>query len=244
MEENKTAITHEKKKVKAPRGLICENLNFATKEAFKRLRTNVMLALPGENDDCRILGVTSAQPAEGKSTIAVNLSYSIAELGKRVVLIDGDMRRPSVHTMLGIERSPGLGELLNTAKNDTATISFQKYFSSKNDTTFDIIPAGYTNDNASELLDSRRMGTLLRFLSNKYDYIILDLPPIGVVVDAVPVSKLTDGMLVVIRENYCPRGVFSDCIDQLKLANVNILGFVVNGALEGARKNYQYNYYS
>ena len=240
MDENKSVKKPEKEK-KAPRGMICENLNFASKEAFKRLRTNVMMAVTDGTEDCRIIGVTSAQPSEGKSTISVNLSYSIAELGKRVLLIDADMRRPSLHQKLGIEHAPGLSNLLHTTKTISSTI--QKYDSSEDETSFDVIPVGNQIDNPSELLDSDRMSTLLKLLVNAYEYIIIDLPPVGAVIDAIPVSKMTNGMVVVIRENNCPRGVFSDCIEQLKLAKVNILGFVVNGALEGAGKRYQYNYY-
>ena len=87
------------------------------------------------------------------------------------------------------------------------------------------------------------MEQLLKALKSVYDYIVIDLPPVGAVIDAVAVSKQTDGMLVVIRENNCPRRVLTDCVDQLKFANINILGFVMNGALEGAGKRYQYSSY-
>ena len=81
-------------------------------------------------------------------------------------------------------------------------------------------------------------------LSSAYDYLIIDLPPVGAVIDAVTLAKQTDGMIVVMRENNCPRSVLRDCVDQLKFAHVNILGFVVNGALEGAGKKYQYSTYT
>ena len=78
-------------------------------------------------------------------------------------------------------------------------------------------------------------------LSTAYEYIVVDLPPIGAVIDAVSVARELDGMLVVIRENTCPRGLLSECISQMNYANINILGFVINGALEGSGKKYQYN---
>ena len=237
----------EKKKSKSSGGSssgqvrICENLSFAAKEAFKRLRTNVMNKFPEGDNDTKIIGVTSAQPSEGKSTIALNLSYSMAELGKKVLLIDADMRRPSIHFKANVVRTPGLADLLGGANSISACI--RTYHSSKNDTHFDILPGGDIPSNPSELLTSKRMQTLLQTLATAYEIIVIDLPPVGAVIDAVSVSKLTDGMLVVLRENNCPRGVFNDCVSQLQEANSRILGFVINGALEGAGKKYQYSYY-
>lgn len=242
MDENKNPKNIGKQRSGEPRGQICENLSFAAKEAFKRLRTNVTMAFPEDGLDCKIIGVTSGQPSEGKSTVSLNLSYSLAELGKKVLLLDADMRRPSIHIKVGADKTPGLSNLLGTSNAIAATI--RRYKSTKDATTFDIIPGGDVIQNPSELLGTKRMDTLLHTLASAYDYIVIDLPPVGAVIDAVTVSKKTDGMLIVIRENNCPRGVLSDCIDQLKRADVNILGFVVNGALEGAGKKYQYaNYY-
>ena len=158
-----------------------------------------------------------------------------------MLLIDADMRRSSIHKKLGIELTPGLSNLME----DTNSIStvVKKYQSSTDDTWLDIITGGSTPLNPSELLNSKRMEQLLKALKSVYDYIVIDLPPVGAVIDAVAVSKQTDGMLVVIRENNCPRRVLTDCVDQLKFANINILGFVMNGALEGAGKRYQYSSY-
>ena len=217
---------------------VCEHLSFAAKEAFKRLRTNVMLKFPEGDPECRIIGVTSAQPSEGKSTISLNLSYSLAELGKNVLLIDSDMRRPSIHLKARVEKEPGLADLLGSS--NAIASSVRKYQSSKNETCFDIIPGGNIPPNPSELLTSKRMETLLKTLRSAYDYIILDLPPVGAVIDAISISKQTDGMIVVLRENNCPVGIFRDCVAQIQEANVPILGFVINGALEGAGKKYGY----
>lgn len=216
---------------------ICEQLSFAAKESFKRLRTNLLLKFP-ESSGCHIVGITSAQPGEGKSTIALNLSYSIAELGKRVLLLDADMRRPSIHVKAKLEKTPGLADLLVDSNAINSTI--QRYHSSKNDTSFDIIPGGTTPSNPSELLNSRRMETLLDTLRSAYDFIVIDLPPVGAVIDAISVSKHTDGMVVVLREGNCPIGIFKDCVSQIQEASVPILGFVMNGALEGAGKKYGY----
>ena len=221
---------------------VCEHLSFAAKEAFKRLRTNLVMSFPKEDTSCHLIGVTSAQPGDGKSTVAVNLAYSLAELGKRVMLIDADLRRSSVHEKLGLEKAPGLSNLLE--ETDSITDALRTYRSSVDETAFRIIPGGDLPHNPSELLNSKRMGALLQTISNSFDYVIIDLPPIGAVVDAVSVSQNIDGMVVVVRENSCPRGLLSDCIQQLEYAGVSVMGFVVNGAMEGSGKKYQYDRYN
>ncbi len=240
MDTNSTApVTQRKPK----RGKSCENLSFAAKEAFKRLRTNLVMSFPREDTSCHLIGITSAQPSDGKSTISLNLAYSLAELGKRILLIDADMRRASQHEKTGFEKAPGLSELL-TAKTSDINACMRRYKSSSSETCFDLVPAGEVPTNPSELLNSGRMTKLLEALSRAYDFIVFDLPPIGAVIDAVSVAQELDGMLVVIRENTCPRGLLADCMNQLNYANINILGFVINGALEGSSKKYQYGSYS
>jgi capsular exopolysaccharide synthesis family protein len=187
------------------------------------------------------VGVTSAQPGDGKSTISLNLAYSLAELGKKTLLVDADLRRASIHEKLGLERVPGLSELIRGNINDISA-SVRRYSSTT--TQLEIIPSGEMPENPSELLNSERCARLFELLSQAYDFIVVDLPPIGAVVDAVSVAQELDGMLVVIRENACPRGLLNECMQQLNYANVNILGFVVNGAMEGSGKKYQYGSYS
>lgn len=221
---------------------VCENVNYATKEAFKRLRTNLLLALSeAGTKDCNIVGVTSAQPSEGKSTVAVNTAYALAELGEKVLIIDADMRRPSIHTKLSLELTPGLSMLLQDSNDVAACV--KKYAGSVNGISFDVITGGDVPDNPSELLTSDRMERLLDVVSDVYRYIILDLPPVGAVTDAIAVGKKkTDGLVVVVRENKCPANAFDDCIEQIRFAKIRILGFVVNGSTEGAKKGYGYKY--
>lgn len=218
-------------------GKICEYMTYSGKETFKRLRTNVLIAL-GDGKKGRIIGVTSAQPSEGKSTVSVNLAYTLAELGKKVMIIDGDMRRPAVHDILGTRLSPGISDILTgkTGVND----SIVRYKSAADNTAFDLIPGGEIPDHPAELLNSSRFSKLLEVVSGVFDYVIVDLPPVNAVVDAVNVSKYVDGLLVVIRENHCPRHVLTECVEQLRYAKANVLGFVMNGCVEGAGKHYQY----
>lgn len=219
----------------------CDNLSFAAREAYKRLRTNVMISLPNEGK-CRVIGVTSSAPHEGKSLTAVNLAYSISQLDKRVLLLDADMRKSTVHKKMALKLSPGLRDLLTGA--DTIDNVLQTFHSDVTGASVDVIAGGEPCDNASELLNSKPMIKLLSALTNVYDYVIVDLPPVGAVIDAVSVSKHLDGMLVVVRENYCTNNMLTDTLRQLDFAGINILGFVLNGALEGAGKKYKYGKYS
>lgn len=221
---------------------ICEYMTYSGREAFKRLRMNVTIALGEEKEkNCRVIGITSAQPSEGKSTVSINLAYSLAELGKTVLLIDGDMRRPSIHNTVGEPLSPGLSDVLTGKIN--LKDAMERYKSSINETYFDMVLSGDYPDNPSELLNSSRFKKFIEVVSTAYEYIIIDLPPVNAVVDAVSVSRLTDGLIVVIRENHCPRNVLNSCVEQLQYAKANILGFVMNGCVEGAGKHYQYNNY-
>lgn len=218
---------------------VCEFMTYSGREAFKRLRTNVLIALGEEKTKgCHVLGVTSAQPSEGKSTVTINLAFSLAELGKSVLLLDGDMRRPSVHATMGCALSPGLSEVLNGSEN--LNKSLVRYKSSTSDASFDLIPGGQIPGNPSELLNSERFQKLIEVVSSAYDFVIVDLPPVNAVVDAVNAARRTEGMIVVIRENHCPRFVLADCMEQLEYAKANILGFVMNGCVAGAGKRYQY----
>ena len=237
-EKTSVAVSEKRKKGSRHKEPVCEQLSFAAKEAFKRLRTNLCMTFPEGDKSCHLIGVTSAQPGDGKSTISLNLAYSLAELGKKVLLIDADMRRSSIHDKTGIARAPGLSNLMSNSNSIASAV--RTYKSSTDDTNFDILPSGDPAHNPSELLNSKRMATLLETLATAYDFIVLDLPPIGAVVDAISVSREIDGMLVVVRENACPRGLLADCMQQLEYAGANILGFVINGALEGSGKKYQY----
>ena len=223
------------------REFLCEHLSFAGKEAYKRLRTNLQFSFPESDGGCSIVGITSSQPAEGKSLTSINLAFSLAQLDKKVLLIDADMRRSSIDTKLGIDVRPGLSNLLTDVNNSGGTI--KNYEPEDESVGFSIIPAGDVPPNPSELLNSDRMARLVAKLRTMFDYIVIDLPPVGAVVDAQTVSRLVDGMLIVLREDHTSKYVLEDCVQQLKLTNTRILGFVVNGSVDGASKGSSYGKY-
>lgn len=240
MVERKTVNANLPKKRNAP--MVCEYLPYSGREAFKRLRTNVMISMTEQPEKkCRVLGVTSSQPSEGKSAVAANLAYAFAELNASVLLIDADMRKPSIHEKLGAQMVPGLSDVLTGKENLNGVIVC--YGSTKDNTKFDLLTSGAESDHPIELLTSRRFRSLLEVVSKAYDYVIVDLPPVGPVSDAVTVAKNMDGIVMVVRENICPRSVLVECVEQLRYAKANIVGFVMNGCVEGSGKRNQYYTY-
>lgn len=218
-----------------------KNLNFTATEQYKLLRTNLSFILP-EDEKCPVIGVTSAMRGEGKSTTAVNLSYVLAESGKKVLLIDGDLRIPSVAKKLGMRNTLGLTDLLRGVENQQIG-----QFKSEILDNWYIFPTGTLPPNPSELLGSRRMEKLLNVLKENFDYIIIDLPPVNLVSDAVTISHLITGMILVVREGFTEKRELELCSRQLKLSNVNVLGCVINDyssgkPMYGKYKKY-YKYY-
>ena len=222
-----------------------ENLDFAATEQYKLLRTNLNFTLPElEDQKCPIIGVTSSVRGEGKSTTSINLSYVLAENGQKVLLIDGDLRIPSIARKMEIKSSPGLTDLLMGYEK----LPLRVFKSIILDNWY-ILPSGKLPPNPSELLSSRRMETILTSLSEMFDYIIIDLPPVNIVSDALTISKLITGMLVVIRTDYTEKKELKNCFRQLKLSNVKVLGCVMNNERDGKgtyskyKKYYKYFYY-
>lgn len=213
-----------------------KNLDFTALEQYKLLRTNLSFTLP-EDEKCSIIGVTSAMRGEGKSTTSVNLSYVMAESGKKVLLIDGDMRIPSVAKKMGIENDFGLTDLLKGA----GSVQISSFKSTENSNWY-IMPSGALPPNPSELLGSARMKNVLKALSENFDCIIIDLPPVNLVSDALAVSKYISGMIVVIREDYTEKKELESCFRQLKLSDVNVLGCVINEEKNGKGSYRRYRY--
>ena len=222
-----------------------KNLSFTAAEAYKLLRTNIQFLLPGEDEaKCKIIGVISSIYGEGKSTTSINLSYVLAEAGKRVLLIDGDMRLPSVANNMQLENAPGLSNTLVSSgnKDNRAIVRKSELFDN-----WYIMTAGDIPPNPSELLGSNRMRSLLTVLSQQFDYIIVDLPPVNMVSDALTISPMLDGLLLVVREDYITRKEVSACVHQLNIAGAKVLGVVMNCVktsqmVYGKRKKYKYYY--
>lgn len=219
--------------------MIGDRLNFAASEAYKLLRTNLEFAL-AEGQGCRVVGVTSSVRGEGKSTTTLNLAYSIAETGKYVLVVEGDMRLPTLSKRLNLSNTKGISNLLAGQCNGAEVL--QKSGLHNN---LWVITAGDIPPNPSELLGSEQMRITMDVLCKDFDFILLDLPPVNAVSDPLVVSKLVDGMILVVRQNYSNRRALAEAVRQLRFVDAKILGFVmtgVNGA-ETGRKRYYKRYY-
>lgn len=213
-----------------------KNLSFAAAEAYKLLRTNLLFALPDEQK-CRIVGLTSSFGGEGKSTTSLNLAYMLAESGRKVLVIEGDMRLPTVSRRLELNTAPGLSNLLAGLNTVEETIQPSGLHES-----LWIMASGDIPPNPSELLGSPRMETALEKLAPGYDFVILDLPPVNAVADALVVARLTKGILMVVRQGYASRRSVAEAMRQLQYAGVNVLGFVVTCS-DKLSKNKDYKKY-
>lgn len=225
--------------------MIGPNLGFAGAEAYKLLRTNIQFSFSEDSSsEGKVIGVTSSVPGEGKSMTILNLAYTFAESNKRVLLIEGDMRLPTLANRLRLKQTPGLSNLLVGVNSVNDAI---QHFSTVKDNTervtVDVIVSGTIPPNPSELLGSSRLEALLKVLRKYYDYIFLDQPPVTAVTDALITSDKTDGIIVVVRNNRAARSGLAETMRQLKLVNAHVLGFVFNGASTDNRKYYKKGYY-
>jgi len=215
------------------------DISFAASEAYKLLRTKLQYSFAGEHT-CRVIGISSAMTGEGKSLTSANLAYTLSQLNKKVLLIDCDMRRPSLSVKLPIAKKPGLSGYLSGQTSLDSML--QPCGIAGDENAFYVIASGQNPPNPMELLSSERMTKMLNSLRGVFDYIILDLPPVGEVGDALAVSKETDGVLLVVRQNYCNRLALGATVRQFEFVGSRLLGIAINGATEDS-KGYGKSYY-
>ena len=195
------------------------NLSFAATEAYKLLRTNIMFSFPEEGKG-NVIGFSSAVQSEGKSSTACNTAYALAEAGKSVLLLECDLRKPTIASKLDLNRSPGISNLLVTREDYKELVRHCTMAPG-----MDIITAGDIPPNPSELLSSNRMEQVMEQLRQDYDYIIADLPPVTVVADALSMSRFLDGIIVVVGAGLTDQKLLAEALRQLEMVDVRILGF-------------------
>ena len=211
-----------------------KHVPFAVVEAYKAIRTNLTFLLASY--DSKVFGITSPEAGEGKSTTSVNMAIAFSQLGDKVLLIDADMRRSSIHKKLKIENKTGLSNVLagfNDYKDVITHVS----------DTFDVITAGQVPPNPSELLGSNRFKEFVDAVGKEYSYVIIDTPPIDVVTDALVIAPYIAGLVIVVKDQVTPTDSIKRAIDSAKFANVNVLGAVMNAANPKSGGRYGYRKY-
>jgi len=189
-------------------------------EAFSDLRTALRLYRKG--DGCQVLGVLSCSPGEGKTTVAAFLATSMAEANIRVLLIDGDLRQPSLHTVMEVKCARGLGTLLSGNVSDCLPSATTRR-------TLDFIGSGGGIANPAELLHSRHLPELLAYWRSFYDYIIIDTSPLGLVSDALLFGELADSLLWVVRDHVSRKDVIRQVREALAPLAPRLVGCIYNG---------------
>ncbi len=205
-------------------------------EAIRTIRTS--LCLKGLNSKSKIFSVTSTQPGEGKSSLASNLSLSFGQLGK-TLLIDCDMRRPKVGSNFRVKGgNPGLSSLIAGHVDKKECI--------QNIESIDILAAGVIPPNPQELLSNERFKKLIKELSDEYEFIVLDCPPVSSVSDALMISKASDGVIYVIESGVTQLSAIKLCAGRLFSADISISGVVLSKINPNNKGNYDgyYDYYS
>ncbi len=220
------------------KNIINEKSKFAIVEAYKAARTNLVFSLSASNK--KAFAITSYSKGEGKSTAAANLAISFSKMGKKVVLIDSDLRRPNLHNILKIDNHAGFSDLLGKM------VTFNDVVNRNVLPCLDVVTSGTIPPNPSELLCSSEVEEFVEKLYDEYDYIIFDTPPIGVVADSLLLKDYIAGYLLVVRERTTTHGDVERLLNSIRLADAKILGFLKVGVSnEGKRSKsgYYYQYY-
>lgn len=212
--------------------LMDDETPFAIKEAFNYLRTNVMYT-PHDGEGCPVYVVTSAEMGVGKSTVIANLAVSFANLGKKVLLVDADLRRPSQHKIFGIDsKHVGLSELIAGIKaSDTDVIHNTAQGVS-------VITSGAIPSKPAELICSKVFEQYIESWKNKYDLVLIDMPPVSIVTDPLIIANSVSGYIVVVMANKSTAKRTNSVILTIRQTGAKIVGVVVNStSMRGEAKH-------
>lgn len=232
MKRKKHIRTHETKL------LMDKDTPFAIKEAFNQLRTNIMY-YPNDAEGCPVYGITSAKMNVGKSTVSANLAVSFAQLGKKVLLIDADMRSPMQHKIFGFEEDQkGFSELLSGLIEDDVSvrcISHEKV---------SVITSGAIPANPSALLLGKKTEELIEKWKKEFDIIFVDFPPVGMVTDPLTIFDKISGYIMVATIDKSDARHVNAAIEMIDQIGGKIIGLVINGVdpREGYKYSYKYKY--
>lgn len=214
--------------------ILTQSSPWPVQEAYKALRTNIVFSIPGSGS--KVIGICSSTMHEGKSINAINLALSFSQLGKKTLLIDCDLRKPTIAMRLKIKNTLGLSNLLTgQCKASDAFVRLPKL-------GIDVLASGSIPPDPTWLLASDQMNQLLTTMREHYDIIIMDMPPVNSVSDGLILSKYIDGYVLVVRHCASDFRAIDDAMTSFKRADAKVIGFLYNDASEG-RKGYGKSYY-
>ena len=221
----------------AANNILSDETPFVIRESYKMARTNIIFSVAGKNNNnCKLIEVTSAMPGEGKTTSTINIAIAFSQTGSRVLVVDCDLRKPRIHRYLGVKKKIGLTSVIS----GQATLSDAINKDVRKD--LDVLTAGELPPNPAELLSSERMQEVIEELSQRYDYIFFDTPPVTVVTDASALSPYVDGIMIVVRQNHTDHESLASAINLLNIANAKIIGFFVNDVVKKSRYGTPYSH--
>lgn len=214
--------------------ILSAKTDFSSVEAYKTLRTNIMFSLP-KSDKAKIIAVSSANPGEGKTTTSINLAITFTQVGAKTLLVDCDMRKSRVHRYLNIEQKNGISNVL------CGFSTIEEAIKKEVRPNLDVITGGEYSTNPSELLTSEKFTETLSELSEKYDYIILDTPPMLIVSDAFIAAKKASGMVLVSRRGVITYKMLDRVKASIEQSGIKVIGVIFIGNGE-KKKNYKDEY--
>lgn len=212
--------------------IVQKNPKSIAAEAYRSLKTNIQYS--SFDKEYKTIVITSSNPGEGKSTTSGNLALTLAEGESRVLLVDCDMRKPSMHKNFRVTNTYGIADILLQRKK----VMDVAHMYNKN---LSIITAGKVPPNPAEMLGSKAMSAFLEEMKEHFDYIILDTPPVQVVADAQILSTKVDGTIIVVRAGVTKKEDVNDTVNTLKKINANIIGTVLH-AVDNSKNKYYYYY--
>ncbi len=216
-------IQRKKKDVNTDKAknVIGNDSKFAIVEGYKIARTNLVFSLTAMESNC--VAVTSWSKGEGKSTATVNLAISFAKMGKRILLIDTDLRRPNLHNLLKLRNESGVSDIIAQFGD------FEEAVHRDVIPCLDVLTSGAIPPNPSELLASPYFAELVKKAKAEYDYVIMDTPPLGVVADTLLLKEFVGGYVLVVREKVTTHGDIERALQSVRLADSKVLGFLKVG---------------
>ncbi|CAI3316324.1 CpsD/CapB family tyrosine-protein kinase [Enterococcus cecorum] len=209
------------------------NPNSSISEQYRTVRTNLQFAVAGDQP-LRSMAVVSSGPGEGKSTSSANLAVVFAQAGRRVLLVDADMRKATVHKTFGLSNEVGLSNLVSGQQSASSVIQPSGV------DNLSVMTAGPTPPNPAELLNSHRMNVVIEELYQMFDLIVFDLSPVMIVADGLIMASKTDGTVVVIREGVTRKDSIIEAKNRLIQAKARILGVIYNGVEQMNESSYYY----